>query len=299
MDKKQILMATVVNGGKQQKVELTMLEGAKVAEGITNFVGKQAATATELHELMIQAALHAYFTGDTVFIKRLCLELQNNPDEKLKGAAITNVAGMKYWFSCFIPCNISADGSKVKLLDKDGEAYAKFIENGTQFGDPDAQQQMSGNRAFWLVAGSLRPFWDMAGVKEQQRTTIRPLGMKAIVGNVFKLDTQLNKAIEDGTIPKDSVDKARELVNGLMDYARKFRDDHAADILREEEQLAALRNSQVETEKVDANATLSEATDQKTVEAVGAKVGGDVEAGLKPNEQPEAEVEEPKTGTDD
>lgn len=270
-----------------------IMPGNKLGEGITKFVTGMAAQATTLHELMVHSAGHAWAHGDTSYVERLCKEMLNNPDEKLKGAAITNVAGMRFWFSMFAPVMIKADGS-CKLLDKNSEAYAKFLENAAQFGEPDEPQQNSGLRAFYVTAGEQHPFWNMKEVQQQQRTTIRPLGIKTIIGNVFKLETQLNKAVEDGLIPKDSIDKARELVANLTKQAREFRDANAGLILAEEEQIAKLREGQVETEKADAS---EDASNAGAPDEVLPDVAPGVEAGLKPNEQEIAESDTPAQGT--
>lgn len=272
--------------------KIKLLSSAQVGERITKFVQTAAHTASELHDIMVQCALHVQEHGDTSLVERLVNELMVNQDEKLKGAAAINVAGIRAWFGTFCPLQMRGSGPyKITMLDKDSTAYANFLERATKlFGEPDEVVQRSGNRAFYIGAGNDRPFWDMADVQRQQRINIRPIGLGVLIGNVLKLENDFTKAVQSGLVPGASKDVMDEFVKTMAEAARKFRAEHAVELLDEPERLAELKKTLELAEQGQATAVADAAGVPNEAKP---EVGGDVTSGEQSVDNPDA-----KTGTE-
>src|ERR1043165_1650200 len=161
------------------------IKALKTADGgklITAVVKSGAAYGTQLHDCMVQCALHIRDHGDVSLAQRLIIELRENPDEALKAAAVTNVQGIVKWFGDV--CPMTFRNQTLKLMDTTSDTYTAWLKRmleHTENDDHEAGQpddQTLGGRAFFVEWGNSHPFWTDGAVINAQRTAIRVLGVK-------------------------------------------------------------------------------------------------------------------------
>lgn len=265
--------------------KITILPAAKVGEHITKFVVGMAKTADDLHEILVQCALHVREHGDTSLAQRLVDELSDNPDVKLKGAAAVNVQGIRFWFGS--ACPMTQRNGKWKLLDKDSNAYSAYIDrmmgatksDDHKEGQPDTNMG-PGSRIFFVDYCSTHPFWNMDEVRSAQRNNIRVLGTTQVIGLALAAKAQYQKSIDEGRFGGDPK-IADAFMDGLTKYVEDFRKKHAADLIGEPQRLEDFKRTLAEQQQDEAQAEVNAAGQPEG----GPQVGGDVTEGVRTSDE--------------
>lgn len=217
---------------------LKMEKTAAVGKRITTFVAAAAIAATELHEIMVQCALHVRDNGDTSLAQRLVDELTNNPDVALKGAAAINVQGVRTWFAN--ACPMTARAGVWKLFDVTSDSYTKYVERMTTDNVKPDDTMGPGKRLFFVEHSADNAFWLDGDVINSQRQNIRVIGVKNVLGMAFAIKVRVEKSIKEGLFAGDqnTVDAfLKQLTTMTTDFEKK----HAVELVGEDRAVAALK----------------------------------------------------------
>jgi hypothetical protein len=278
------------------------IQSFKVVLGnIDKFVKSAAEQSLDLHNIMVQCALHVWDNGDLSLCKRLCDELADKSGY--------NVQGVLKWFGDAIPAT-GGIGKNWKLMDVTGQTYASYVKRMSEMStpaekdEPDPKKRVAqpdptmgpGNRMFFIGWCADHPFWTDDVVRQAQRQTIRVLGLKQVLGFAYAIKTQYQKAVSDGRFPEESKKAAEAFIAMIQEQTAKFEKDHAADILAGEREAADLKQKLEAGEVVEAKQEAQEGgAPQPAVDAVG----GDVTEGISPDTGEDVEVPAPPaTGTE-
>jgi hypothetical protein len=281
-------------------MKLQMQSAAKVGERIGAVVKSASIVVTEIASIAVQCALHIREHGDVGLASRLIAELQVNKDSKLAAAAGINVQGLRFWFGEFCPVEMDLASGKWSLIKTKTDKYNKWVDaRTTKYGAPD-EDTGPGGRAFFITAAANNPYYGLAEVSREQRANVRVIGVATLYGQVAGIGNQFQRAVDAGTFGGDT-ELAKEFIALMEATAKKFRDDHAKELMAEPDKLNEVKAALIAADKEDTSAKAKDDLEGTGAEGtaglqneVTPQVGGDVTSGMDPQVD---DVNQQGTGT--
>lgn len=244
--------------------KIKIKSATEVGQLIDDAVAHVKTGGAMVHEAAVQCMAHAFAHGDVTLAQRLVDDLNNSS---------FNTKGLRYWFGYFAP--MTARAGKWSLLDRDSEAYNKFVAARTaEFGEGD--EQKNGKRLFWIDNAEAKPFWELDDVQNDQNQKIATQSTRTLLKLVTGLESRLDKMVEDkrfGGNPELAASFAAAMADAAKDWERQNKD-----VLRlEDVRMKAIKNA---ASKDDEPGASPQGELNTPVDPAKPDVGGDVTQGV-------------------